>query len=46
MRAFLWFLRHRKRYWIPPVILYVVLLAILAWQVAGIPLSPFIYELF
>jgi len=43
---FLEFLRHRKKYWIAPVVMVLLLLSLLIVVTEGSALSPFIYALF
>ena len=40
------FLRHRKKYWLAPIILCLLLLSFLIVFSEGSALSPFIYALF
>ena len=40
------FLRVRKKYWLAPIVLVLVLLGALVVSVGGSPLAPFIYALF
>ena len=43
----LWqFLRVRKKYWLAPVVLVLVLLGAVVVSVSGSPLAPFVYALF
>ncbi len=43
----LWqFLRIRKKYWLAPIVLVLVLLGALVVSVSGSPLAPFVYALF
>jgi len=43
----LWgFLRERKKYWLAPIILVMLLLGALLIFAAGSPVAPFIYTLF
>lgn len=43
----LWqFLRIRKKYWLLPIVLVLVLLGVLVVSVSGSPLAPFVYALF
>ena len=43
----LWaFLRERKKFWLLPIVLVLVLLGLLVVSVGGSPLAPFIYALF
>ncbi len=43
----LWqFLRIRKKYWLAPIVLVLVLLGVLVVSVSGSPLAPFVYALF
>jgi hypothetical protein len=40
------FIRARKKYWLAPIILVLVLLGALVVAVSGSPLAPFVYALF
>ncbi len=40
------YLRDRKKYWLAPVIVALLILGILVIFSAGSPLAPFIYSLF
>lgn len=40
------FLRLRKKFWLAPIVLVLVLLGALIVSVSGSPLAPFIYALF
>ncbi|MFH1138661.1 MAG: DUF5989 family protein [Pseudomonadota bacterium] len=40
------FLRHRKKYWLAPIIFCLLLLSLLIVFSEGSALSPFIYALF
>jgi len=43
----LWgFLRHRKKFWLLPIILILLLFGILVVFTAGSAIAPFIYTLF
>ena len=46
MRDFLDYLRVRKKYWLLPIILMLLLLGLLLIFTEGSALSPFIYVLF
>jgi hypothetical protein len=46
LREFWSFLRVRKKYWLAPIVLILVLLGALVVSVSGTPLAPFIYALF
>lgn len=46
VRQFWTFLRQRKKYWLLPIVLILVLLGLLVVSVGGSPLAPFIYALF
>jgi hypothetical protein len=46
MSEFWRFLRVRKKYWLAPIVLVLVLLGALIVAVSGSPLAPFIYALF
>lgn len=45
-REFLEFLRHRKRYWLIPIVFFLLLLGMLIVATQGSVLAPFIYTLF
>ncbi len=40
------FLRVRKKYWLAPIVVVLVLLGLLVVSVSGSSLAPFIYALF
>ena len=40
------FLRVRKKFWLAPIVLVLVLLGLLVVSVGGSPLAPFVYALF
>ncbi len=43
----LWlFLRERKKYWLAPIILMLIILAVLIVFTSGSAIAPFIYTLF
>ena len=43
----LWdFLRERKKYWLAPIIVVLILLAVLIVFTSGSAIAPFIYTLF
>ncbi|MFZ2055617.1 MAG: DUF5989 family protein [Candidatus Aminicenantales bacterium] len=43
----LWdFIRHRKRYWLVPIIIILVLVGLLLVLTEGSAIAPFIYTLF
>ena len=46
IREFFEFLRERKRWWITPILCFLVLLGILIIFASGSALAPFIYSLF
>ncbi|MEM6289365.1 MAG: DUF5989 family protein [Bacteroidota bacterium] len=46
LKEFWAFLRVRKKYWLMPIALVLVLLGLLVVSVGGSPLAPFIYALF
>jgi hypothetical protein len=46
IREFWSFLRERKKYWITPIVLFLVLLGALLVFAKGSALAPFIYSLF
>ena len=39
------FLKNNKRYWIPPILIFLALLVWLAWVAADTPASPFEYRM-
>ena len=43
---FLQFLRHRKKWWLIPIVLFLVFLGVLLALSEGSALAPFIYTLF
>ncbi|MEL6613301.1 MAG: DUF5989 family protein [Bacteroidota bacterium] len=46
VREFWAFLRERKKFWLAPIIVVLLLLGILVVSAGGSPLAPFIYSLF
>lgn len=46
LKEFWAFLRHRKKYWLIPLILILVLLSLLIVLTQGSALAPFIYSIF
>lgn len=46
LAAFWQFLRVRKKYWLAPIVLVLVLLSLLIVVTQGSALAPFIYALF
>lgn len=40
------FLRTRKKYWLAPILVVLVLLGLVVVSVSGSPLAPFVYALF
>ncbi len=44
MTEFLDFLKHNKRWWVPPIVVFFALLIYLAWKVSQTPESPFEYR--
>lgn len=46
LRQFWTFLRQRKKYWLLPIVLVLVLLGLLLVTAGSSPLAPFIYALF
>lgn len=46
LREFFQFLRHRKKLWLLPVLLILVLFGTLTMLTQGSALAPFIYPLF
>ena len=46
LRQFWAFLRQRKKYWLLPIVVVLLLLGLIVVSVGGSPLAPFIYALF
>ena len=46
LREFWVFLRVRKKYWLAPIVLVLVLLSLLIVLTQGSALAPFVYALF
>lgn len=46
LREFWSFLRVRKKYWLAPIVLVLVLLSLLIVMTQGSALAPFVYALF
>ncbi|HEY6153803.1 MAG TPA: DUF5989 family protein [Candidatus Udaeobacter sp.] len=46
IREFFEFLRERKRWWIAPILVFMVLLGVLLIFASSSSLAPFIYSLF
>ena len=46
VREFWAFLRMRKKFWLAPILIVLVLLSVLIVATAGSALAPFIYALF
>jgi hypothetical protein len=46
LREFWDFLRIRKKYWLAPIVLVLVMLSLLIVMTQGSALAPFIYALF
>ena len=46
VRDFWAFLRMRKKFWLAPILIVLVLLSVLIVATAGSALAPFIYALF
>lgn len=46
LREFWSFLRVRKKYWLAPIVLVLVLLSLLIVLTQGSALAPFVYALF
>jgi hypothetical protein len=46
LREFLAFMRARKKYWLLPILVMMVLLGVLIVMVQGSAIAPFIYTLF
>ena len=40
------FLRIRKKFWLAPIVLVLVLLGLIVVAASGTPLAPFVYALF
>lgn len=45
-REFFGFLKHRKKWWLMPIVILLVLLGVLIVLTEGTALAPFIYALF
>jgi len=46
IKEFLEFLRERKRWWLAPIVLFLLVLGVLLVFAKGSALAPFIYSLF
>ena len=46
LKEFWTFLRVRKKYWIMPIVLFLLLLGVILVVAKGSALAPFIYSLF
>jgi uncharacterized membrane protein YhaH (DUF805 family) len=46
LKELLFFLRYRKKYWLWPLIIILVMIGTLVVMVEGSALAPFIYSLF
>ncbi|MCW5551327.1 MAG: hypothetical protein KIS67_04090 [Verrucomicrobiae bacterium] len=46
IKEFLTFLRERKRWWIAPIVIFLLVLGVVLVLAKGSPLAPFIYSLF
>jgi Family of unknown function (DUF5989) len=46
IKEFFQFLRERKKWWIAPILVFMVLLGVLLIFASSSPLAPFIYSLF
>jgi hypothetical protein len=46
LKEFLAFMRTRKKYWLLPILVMMVLLGVLIVMVQGSAIAPFIYTLF
>jgi hypothetical protein len=46
LKEFLAFMRARKKYWLLPILVMMVLLGVLIVMVQGSAIAPFIYTLF
>ncbi|MEW6744427.1 MAG: DUF5989 family protein [Planctomycetota bacterium] len=40
------FLHQHRVLWIGPIVMFWLLMFLIAWKVAAVPLAPFIYQLF
>ena len=45
-KEFFWLIKHRKRYWLAPIIIILLLLGFIIILTQGSALAPFIYTLF
>ncbi len=39
------YLKNNKRFWVPPIVVFLAILIWVAWKAANAPGSPFEYEL-
>lgn len=46
LRDLLGFMRVRKKYWLLPILVFLLMLGALMTITAGTPLAPFLYPLF
>ena len=46
LKEFLSFMRHRKRYWLAPVVVMLLLMGVLVVFAEGSAVAPFVYTLF
>lgn len=46
IKEFLTFLRERKKWWIAPIVIFLLVLGVVLVLAKGSPLAPFIYSLF
>lgn len=46
VKEFLAFLRERKKWWIAPIVLFLLLFGVILVAAKGSALAPFIYSLF
>lgn len=46
MKEFLDYIRIRKKYWLIPIVIFLILLSVLIVFTEGSSLAPFIYTLF
>jgi hypothetical protein len=46
LKEFLAFMRARKKYWLLPILVIMILLGVLIVMVQGSAIAPFIYTLF
>jgi len=46
VKEFLYFLKVRKKWWLAPIVLFLLVLGVLLVAAKGSALAPFIYSLF